>query len=189
MPKLKIFQSPSGNRFVTREHVFQLLSILLVIILSILIFINRDKVVALGVAGYLGIFLFCLIGSASIVVPLPGLFVVTTMGAVLDPFLVGVVSGLGGTIGELSGYFLGYGGRITVENSRVYVNMVSWMKKWGNATIFFLALIPNPFFDVAGAVAGLLRFPVWKFLAYGALGRIPKHVLFAYLGYWGISLL
>jgi membrane protein YqaA with SNARE-associated domain len=58
------------------------------------------------------------------------------------------------------------------------------MKRWGSLTIFVLALIPNPLFDIAGAIAGLLRFPLWKFLLVGAAGRIPKHIFFAYSGVW-----
>jgi len=64
--------------------------------------------------------------------------------------------------------------------------VVGWMGKWGDLTIFVLALLPNPLFDVAGLAAGALRYPLWKFLLIGAAGRLPKHILFSYLGYWGI---
>jgi len=61
------------------------------------------------------------------------------------------------------------------------------MKRWGAVTLFVLALIPNPLFDVAGAVAGALRFPLWKFLLYSGAGRIIKHTFFALAGTWGIE--
>lgn len=36
--------------------------------------------------------------------------------------------------------------------------------------------------------AGILKYPAWKFMLVGAAGRLPKHILFSYLGYWGIHL-
>src|SRR4030043_202561 len=175
--------------FWTRERYLQILALLFVIALSVLIIINRQKVAELEEYGFLGVFLISVISSASIVLPVPSWILVATLGAILNPVLVGIVSGVGGTIGEMTGYLLGYGGRLAVVNVGLYARMVKWMKRWGSATIFELALIPNPLFDLAGAAAGLLRFPVWKFLLFGAAGRIPKHILFAYIGVWGSQLL
>ena len=182
----------TGNKtkkgFWTRERYFQILALLFVLALSAFLLLNREKVAELRVYGYLGVFIISIITSSSIVVPVPGWILIAAMGAILNPLLVGVVSALGGTIGEMTGYLLGYGGRIVIDNVALYNRMVKWMKRWGSATIFVLALIPNPLFDVAGAAAGLLRFPVWKFLLLGAAGRIPKHIFFAYLGIWGLHL-
>jgi len=179
----------TGKRFWTKERYLQILALLFVIALSVFIFLNREEVVALGAYGYLGIFLISIITCSSIVVPVPGWILVATLGAILNPILVGVVSGIGGTIGEMTGYLLGYGGRLAVENVGIYARMVQWMKRWGSVTIFVLALIPNPFFDLAGVTAGLLRFPIWKFLLFGAAGRIPKNIFFAYIGVWGLQFL
>jgi len=172
-----------------REHYRQVLSLVFVIALSAVIFIYRDKVAELGLYGYLGVFIISVITSSSIVVPVPGWILVATLGATLNPVLVGIISGIGGTLGEITGYLFGYGSRIAVENAGIYGRMVGWMKRRGSLTIFVLALIPNPLFDVAGAAAGMLRFPLWKFLLVGAAGRIPKHILFAYIGAWGSHLL
>jgi membrane protein YqaA with SNARE-associated domain len=141
------------KRFWTRERYLQIVALLFVLALSVFIFLSREKVVALGAYGYLGVFLISIITCSSIVVPVPGWILVATFGAILNPVLVGIVSGLGGTIGEMTGYLLGYGGRLAVENVGIYTRMVQWMKRWGSVTIFVLALIPNPFFDLAGAAA------------------------------------
>ena len=175
--------------FLSKERYLQISALLLTIAISMLIFMNRDKVVELAPYGYIGVFLVSVISCSSIVVPVPGWIMVATMGAILNPVLVGVISGIGGTIGEITGYLLGYGGRIATKETGIYARMVQWMKRWGNITIFVLALIPNPFFDVAGIAAGILRFPLWKFILLGAAGRIPKNILFAYIGIWGIKFL
>ena len=177
------------KRFWSRERYLQIVALLFVLILCTVLVLHRDKVAELGMYGYVGVFLISLITCSSIVVPVPGWIIVATLGAILNPVLVGVVSGVGGTIGEMTGYLLGYGGRLAVDKAGIYSRMVEWMKRWGSVTIFILALIPNPLFDIAGAAAGLLRFPLWKFLLFGAAGRIPKHILFAYIGVWGLQFL
>lgn len=177
------------RRFWSRERYLQILSLSLVIALSIFLFYNREKVAELQMYSYAGVVVISLITCSSIVIPVPGWILIAVMGTILNPILVGIVSGIGGTLGEMTGYMLGYGGRLIIDNFNAYSKMVQWMRKWGGITIFVLALIPNPAFDLAGAAAGSLRFPVWKFILYGAAGRIPKHILFAYTGYWGIQLL
>jgi membrane protein YqaA with SNARE-associated domain len=175
--------------FWTRERFFQILALLLTLGFCFTILLHREDIAQLQVYGYFGVFLVSVISSSTIVVPVPGWIIVATLGAILNPVLVGIVSGVGGTIGEMTGYALGYGGRIAVDQIRIYPRMVQWMTKWGSLTIFFLALIPNPLFDVAGAIAGLLHFPLWKFLLLGAAGRIPKHIFFAYIGLLGFQFL
>lgn len=56
------------------------------------------------------------------------------------------------------------------------------LKRFGGFAIFFLALIPNPFFDMAGIFAGALQMPVWQFLLWAWLGKIIKMMVFAYGG-------
>ena len=118
---------------------------------------------------------------------MPGLIIVVTLGGVLNPLLVGLVSGVGGILGETTGYLLGYGGRAAIENVRLYQRMEHWMRRRGAIILFVMALIPSPLFDVAGAAAGALRFPLWKFLLYGGAGQIIKHTLFAFAGVWGVQ--
>jgi uncharacterized membrane protein YdjX (TVP38/TMEM64 family) len=174
-----------------KKWVATLVSLLLVIaIIAAVLYLYRQKpdiVDELKVYGYLGAFLILLISSATIVVPVPGLIIVFALGALLNPFLLGLVSGVGGTIGEMTGYLLGYSGRAAIKNISLYNRMEKWMRRWGGVTIFVLAVIPNPVFDVAGAVAGALRFPVWKFCVYGGAGRIIKNTLVAFAGAWGLE--
>jgi uncharacterized membrane protein YdjX (TVP38/TMEM64 family) len=177
-----------------RSQIYEWTVLIVVILISALIFIFRDQLLELknlayfGPVGYLAAFLINLIGSGSIVVPFPSVVLLAVLGTVLNPILVGIVATVGGTIGELTGYGLGYGGRLALEKLPMYGRMVGWMQQRGSLTIFLLALIPNPFFDIAGAAAGALRYPVWKFLVVGALGRLPKTIMYAYIGDWLIHI-
>ena len=49
-------------------------------------------------------------------------------------------------------------------------------------SFFVLAVIPNPLFDIAGITAGVIRFPVWKFLLTAWAGKTLKAILFAGAG-------
>jgi membrane protein YqaA with SNARE-associated domain len=173
--------------FWSKERLLQVLALAISLLICAPILIFRSSIAGLGVYGYLGAFLISLICCATIIVPVPGLVIVFALGAVLNPLLVGLVAGLGATVGEMTGYMLGYGGREAVENMVLYKRVEGWMRRWGGLTIFVLALIPNPIFDIAGAAAGALRFPLWKFTAYGGIGRIIKNILFAYAGAYGIE--
>jgi uncharacterized membrane protein YdjX (TVP38/TMEM64 family) len=56
------------------------------------------------------------------------------------------------------------------------------MERRGFATLLVLAAVPNPLFDVAGMAAGMLRYPVGKFLLACWLGKTLKAIVIAYLG-------
>ncbi|MDY6873980.1 MAG: VTT domain-containing protein [Chloroflexota bacterium] len=166
------------------SNILRILILLAVIALTIVLVINRDRVQALQAYGYPGIFLFSILANATILVPVPGVVFTSAMGAVFNPFWVSILAGAGAAIGELSGYLAGFSGQAVVENSARYQRVTRWMEKYGDITILVLAFIPNPLFDLAGMVAGILKMPVWKFLVYCVIGKILKMMMFAFAGDW-----
>ena len=60
--------------------------------------------------GYLGIFLVSLLSNASLFIPIPGWIFIAPAGLYLNPWLVGIVAGLGAAIGELVSYYAGVAG-------------------------------------------------------------------------------
>lgn len=147
----------------------------------------RDRLQELAAYGYAAVFLVGLLSNATIILPIPGLAVSSVLGGVFNPWLVGIVAGLGQALGELSGYMLGYSGQTLIADRPIYDRIGGWMRRWGVWVIFVLAAIPNPVFDVGGMIAGALRFPVWKFLTSCAAGKILKNIAFALAGYYGIE--
>jgi len=132
--------------------------------------------------GYVGIFLLSLLSASSVFLPLPGLALAYTGGGVLDPLVVGLVAGLGNALGELTGYMAGRGGSAIVDDLPHYQRMEDLMSRYGGLVILVLAIIPNPVFDAAGLAAGVLRYPIWKFLLFCTIGKTIKTLAFAYLG-------
>jgi membrane protein DedA with SNARE-associated domain len=189
----------NNQPFWNKDRYLQLASLIFVIALVMVVIWQRHAIAdfALVMAKYWGlkylaVFVISMAASATLVIPIPGLALTSLIGAVSaspwDPLWVGIASGIGASVGESTGYLLGYSGRMAIPDTKNYERVVGWMSKWGNLTIFILALIPNPLFDLAGIAAGMLKYPLWKFFLIGALGRLPKHILFAYFGYWGIHI-
>ena len=135
--------------------------------------------IALQQAGYLGVALTALLASSSMVLPVPALATVCAASTFLVPLYVGLVAGGAETVGELTGYFLGYSGRGVVGEGRVSQRLGTWMRLRGWLLLFLLAFIPNPV-DLAGVTAGALRYPLERFLAVVLIGKILKFVGFAY---------
>jgi uncharacterized membrane protein YdjX (TVP38/TMEM64 family) len=71
-----------------------------------------------------------------------------------------------------------------VENTRLYQRLVEWLRRWGMLALFFLSLFPFVF-DLAGIAAGVLRYPLWKFLIACWLGRTVLYIAMAFAGAWG----
>ena len=142
-----------------------------------------------GMSGYLGVFGFSVLANAMLFLP-SGRGVVMIAGAlVLNPLAVAVLTGMGGAIGELTGYALGRSTRKVVKKGK----MPAWLDRIAErhmaVTILAISIIPNPFVDVIGIVAGRVGYPVGRFLAYSMAGKVVQSIAFVYLALWNLSLL
>lgn len=171
-----------------RSKVVQVrLGILAAVLLAMLAaFLLRDQ---LGVAqvGYGGIALASLIASAGLVIPVPAVGAVCAGGVFLNPLFVGLIAGSCETVGELTGYFLGYTGRDVVTKSRLYRRWEPWIQRRGWLPLFGLSLVPNPIFDIVGIAAGALHYPLWRFLPVVWVGKTLKFLTLAYGCAYGIG--
>ena len=175
-----------GRRGQVRGKIIPLLTILLVVAISVSLFLYQDRVAELGHYGYLGAFLVSLVSSATVILPLPGIVVLFALGAALNPVLIGLTGATGGIIGEMTGFMAGYGGREMVQRrGQAYARAENWMRRWGGWAVFAFAAVPLPVFDVAGVVAGVLGYPLWKFLLIGWVGKSIKYVFLVLAGAWG----
>ena len=130
--------------------------------------------------GYGAVALSALVASAGLLIPIPALATACATAIFLNPFLVVIIAGTAESVGELSGYYLGYSGRDALAKNRVYQGLQRLMLRWGLVLLFVVSLIPNPIFDVVGVAAGALRYPIWRFLVVVWIGKILKFLIFAY---------
>lgn len=160
----------------------RIISLTFVIAITIYIYSIREQAEALQAYGYPGIFLLSILANATVLLPAPGIALTFTFGAVFHPLGVAVAAGLGAALGELTGYAAGFSGRGLVDGSKAYTRIERWTERYGTLTILFLAFIPNPLFDIAGAAAGALGMPLLQFLFWASIGKILKMLMFAYAG-------
>lgn len=151
---------PFAAWLLAHRHVVALAAGVGLIVLFLLLPADEDSIVRYG---YGGVFLTTLIATGSLVLPVPYLLVVAVAGTLLNPLLVGVVAGLASSLGELTGYLIGYAGLPLVRRGRGHERLERWVRQWGFSAVFILAVVPNPLFDVAGITAGTLGMPVRAF--------------------------
>jgi membrane protein YqaA with SNARE-associated domain len=136
--------------------------------------------VQVGSAGYWGAFLANLIGSAAVIVPLPGWAAVcaaATSELGLNSFGLAVAAATGATLGEVTGYLAGYGSQGVIQKSRYYNRIHSLVVKRGGFALFILAVIPIPLFDIGGIAAGSLGYPIRRFFLWVGIGKLIKFVI------------
>lgn len=168
-------------------NILRILALLVVIAITVYVYSIRDSVKEFAAYGYPGIFLIALMANATVFIPAPGVAVVFAMGNIFNPLGVGLAAGTGGALGELSGYLAGFSGQAVIENTKVYDRIHPWVEKFGGWAIFLLAVIPNPFFDIAGVAAGIAKLSLRRFLLACWLGELIKMSAFAYAGFYSLD--
>ena len=94
--------------------------------ISAVAFFMQDRI-SVGQLSYGAVAGAVLLASGGLVVPVPALAITCTTATFLNPAAVAIIAGLAGTLGELTGYFLGYSGSGVLERRRLYHRVENWM--------------------------------------------------------------
>jgi membrane protein YqaA with SNARE-associated domain len=139
-----------------------------------------------GDYAYPAIFVITLLSSFSIVFPVPGtvLWLLLVKHLELNIVLAAFIAAVGGTLGEITGYYLGYAGRAVIAPGQIekYKETEGWVKRYGGWAIFLFAFFPFLIFDFIGIATGAFRYPLRKFLLFAFIGRLPRSLIEAYAG-------
>ena len=160
-----------------------------VVIIIVALWLQRDAISNIGFVGYPGVFFLSLLSSGGFVFPLPGVATSCALSLVLVPAFVGMLNGMGETIGEMTGYAVGYGSRGAIERRKFYIKAKEWMYRRGTLVLFLLSIIPNPIFDLVGIAAGSTQFPFRRFVLTVFTGKILKGLIVSYTCSFGLNLL
>lgn len=139
--------------------------------------------------GYPGLFIVSFLSSASIFFPFPNFVLIFTFGAVLNPFLVAVVTAFGAAIGETTSYLVGLGGKKLLERKypKQIKNMRDTFKKYGSDLwIIFLGATPLPD-DIAGIFCGIIRYDFKRYFLATFIGKLILYLVLAYSGFYSIN--
>jgi len=133
--------------------------------------------------GYAGVFLASVVGSLIPFVPLPYLFIVVLLSDTLDPLLLGIIAGLGGSLGKITSYFLGRSGYrfFRVSTKKRMDALRSLLGRYGDLGVFIFAVTPLPD-DIYIIPIGMMRFDFWRFLLANTAGKVLLAIVVAYLG-------
>lgn len=132
-------------------------------------------------AGYPGLFAICFLGNATVVIPFPYFVATFVFGGlrdpslqfVFDPMIVGLISGIGATIGDMTGYAIGYGGGHYIQSSQrhAFQQLLEAHPRLTPVVIWLLAVTPLPD-DIVVVPLGAARYSWWKVMIPQALGKI-----------------
>ena len=147
---------------------------------------------------YVGVFLAALIET--IIPPIPTMAVFPTAGFIASQnglglpelFLLGILGGLGASIGSTVIYLIALKlGRTALLKYLKYVKVSEkkltkvedWFQKYGDKAVLFGRMIPV-FREMVSIPAGLLKMKLPKFLAYTILGSCGWSITLIFIGYY-----
>jgi membrane protein YqaA with SNARE-associated domain len=156
------------------------------IVLSVVFFAYKDFFRSAISLGLLGLFIINLVSSAGFFVSGPAFLTIIAGGGLYPPILVAFVAALGACLGDMLGFAFGYSGRkLTKEKldrHRAMRFLEKLFRRHGELVIFMLAIVPNPFFDAVGILAGIVNYPPVKFFVIMFIGRFLRYWLLAHVG-------
>ena len=146
--------------------------------------------------GYPILWVISLLRASSVILPIPGSGLTIAAGAIMDPLwgipapvAVGVTAGSAESLGEFTGYWAGVNGGKLMEGRRLYELIRKWLQKAPFPTMFVMAFMPSPVFDVAGLAAGAARIPVRIFYPAVLSGKVLRGIAMGFTGFYGIEIL
>jgi uncharacterized membrane protein YdjX (TVP38/TMEM64 family) len=180
-------EAPQPRKSWLRRNYRYVLLFTVVLAITIVLFLYQGEVKRFQELGYAGAFIIAIIANATVLLPMPGILIIVPIGAALNPWLVGVVAGIGATIGEMTSYVAGYSGSGLWKNNKTYQRASRWLQRWGIGMVFIFAVLPLPL-DLMGLAAGNLRFSWWKYVLGILPGKLIKYVILIYTGVWGYKI-
>ena len=142
--------------------------------------------------GYFGVFIISLLGSASIIFPIPYTLIIFYLGSlgIFNSALLALSGGAGAALGEFIGYALGYCGRavLSEERKRKMNYILEILNRYGALAIFLFALTPLPD-DLLFIPLGLMRYSLKKAIIPCLAGKILMCLILAYGGQFSIGII
>jgi len=174
-----------------RDYTLLSISFAVTVVLCILVVLYWQEFIRFARYGYIGVFIISFLADVTVFVPVPSLFIVFTLGGVLNPILVGLIAGVGETIGSMVVYVTGLSSAKAFHalDHLVMDRFRTWIKTRGALSVFVMASILNPLFYPFTAIAGMMHFGWWRFFLLCLAGKSLKNVLLAVAGYFGVQTL
>ncbi len=181
-------------------------TVIISVVGSVYLIKHWEYITRLEQEGFLGLFLISLFAGSPIPIPTPSMILTFTLGSILNPALVALVSGFGNSVGQALVYWTGRGGHVFFKNLgfswKIDENSHSWFGKvvrklsmprmrelarrrvlWA---VFVLGMYPNPVLMPIIMGMGAARYNFWKFYIVCFAGKTVEAAVLSYLGYFGL---
>ncbi|MCL4518137.1 MAG: VTT domain-containing protein [Thaumarchaeota archaeon] len=131
-----------------------------------------------------------MLGSLVPFLPVPYLVVVILLSSKLDPLTLGVLAGIGGSLGKITSYILGRSGyELFKPDTRKNMDALRGLiGKYGDIGVFIFAVSPLPD-DIYLIPIGMMKYPFWRFIIANTAGKIVLAVGVAFFSraYFGLA--
>ena len=194
------------RRWSKKELGLGALAILATIALCLVAIYYKDEIMSttyLAKFGLLGVLVVSFIAGSTfsitaipvpywaMVIMLPSL--IADQWGILAPVWVGLLAGLGASLGQFITFMIGYGGRTISEritskfSSRFYDRAIGVAERHGSLAVFLMSFIPNPIHLPMSIAIATLKYPPYKFFIFSFLGTGLKSLILAFCGYYGLN--
>jgi membrane protein YqaA with SNARE-associated domain len=171
---------------------------------SVLLIQHWEYISELERQGYLGLFIISIFAGSPIPIPTPSMILTFTLGSILHPVFVGLVSGFGNAVGNVFIFWTGRGGHKLFQDFSVsrpsdepprsrlrrFFSRLSRVPEIARrrvlVAVFVLSIYPNPILTPLILGMGAMRFRFWKFFLTLWAGKTAQSLALAYLGYYGL---
>ncbi|MCM1170595.1 MAG: VTT domain-containing protein [Clostridium sp.] len=160
-----------------RRKIYYIVLIVILIIWSILVFVNRNELQGYAVQNYILLFLGCFFANSVAFLPTSGLALVVSSAMIFNPIAVAIISGVGFTLGGCIGYFGGLLGRSNLHDESITI-INDKFRKYGAFIILITAFVSLPIFDYVGVYSGIVKYSFSKVLVLCLIGKILKTSLY-----------
>lgn len=136
----------TGKKTAKWAYVLGIFGVIATILMAVAVVVWNEEIRELQQFGYVGAFVISVLGGATVIIPVPALAVVFTLGGVMEyAWLVGISSALGELVGALTIYMTGHGAGRAISNSkhgkiqRTYEKLLGLMERRGPIVLFIVA--------------------------------------------------
>lgn len=150
----------------------------IVVMLSVIIFLIRDKIGQVSDISYLGLFLLCFFANSTVLLPAPSLMIAASCALIMNPFWVALFAALGSTLGELVGYAFGTVAKDLSHTFHKFLDKLTVKVHNKTMLVFILAVLPLPFFDIVGIFSGGVKMNLIRFSIACFIGKFIKLLVY-----------
>ena len=169
------------------RKILEVVFFILILALSVLIFVNRERITNVSNISYLGLLGLCFLANSTVLLPAPSLVIAASCATVMNPWLVAVFAAVGSSLGEFVGYAFGSVSKdISPRFKRILDALLSKIKN-GYFMVFLLALLPLPLFDVIGIYSGGTKMNPVIFFCLCFAGKFLKLLFYVNAFGWVIN--